>query len=141
MAVFRIIFYSVADPFGWVINDNSEEEKICGCGYGLPRIGEEVFEQLDIVPARISCRWGAFPRHQCCRNCQPSLCNFPKNCLIGVTPEGAAASALFYRLIETAKAIRLTPMSHLSLVFEKLPTATTLLKFLRYYCFGMLIKT
>lgn len=49
-----------------------------------------------------------------------------KNWLFGGTPEGAAASALFYSLIETAKANMLEPFAYLRFIFEKLPTATTL---------------
>jgi len=49
-----------------------------------------------------------------------------KNWLFGGTPEGAAASALFYSLIETAKANMLEPYAYLRYIFEKLPTATTL---------------
>jgi len=49
-----------------------------------------------------------------------------KNWLFGGTPEGAAASALFYSLIETAKANMLEPYAYLRFMFEKLPTATTL---------------
>ena len=40
-------------------------------------------------------------------------------------PEGASASALFYSLIETAKANGLEPHAYLRFIFEKLPTATT----------------
>jgi transposase len=36
-----------------VIHDLSEEEKICACGSPLSRIGEEVCEKLDIIPAKI----------------------------------------------------------------------------------------
>jgi transposase len=36
-----------------VIHDLEEEEKICSCGAHLSRIGEEVSEKLDIVPAKI----------------------------------------------------------------------------------------
>jgi Transposase and inactivated derivatives len=36
-----------------VIHDLAEEEKTCGCGCMKSRIGEEVSEQLDIIPARI----------------------------------------------------------------------------------------
>ena len=36
-----------------VIHDLAEEEKTCGCGCLKSRIGEEVSEQLDIIPARI----------------------------------------------------------------------------------------
>ena len=36
-----------------VIHDLSEEEKVCACGYIKSRIGEEVSEQLDMIPAKI----------------------------------------------------------------------------------------
>lgn len=35
------------------IHDISDEEKVCACGSQLSRIGEEVSEKLDIVPARM----------------------------------------------------------------------------------------
>jgi transposase len=35
------------------IHDISDEEKVCACGCQLVRIGEEVSEKLDIVPARM----------------------------------------------------------------------------------------
>jgi len=35
-----------------VVHDLPEPEKVCGCGSALTRIGEEVSEKLDIVPAR-----------------------------------------------------------------------------------------
>ena len=36
-----------------VIHDLGEEEKVCGCGCKMERIGEETAEQLDIVPAKM----------------------------------------------------------------------------------------
>ncbi len=36
-----------------IIYDLSEEEKKCGCGSELSRIGEEVSEKLDVVPAQV----------------------------------------------------------------------------------------
>lgn len=36
-----------------VIHDLPESEKVCACGSGLSRIGSEVSEKLDIVPAKI----------------------------------------------------------------------------------------
>ena len=36
-----------------VVHDLSEDEKVCGCGIQLKRIGEEVSERLDIVPAKV----------------------------------------------------------------------------------------
>jgi transposase len=36
-----------------VIHDLAEEEKVCPCGAALSRIGEEICEKLDYVPAKI----------------------------------------------------------------------------------------
>ena len=36
-----------------VIHDLSEEEKTCQCGCMKSRVGEEISEQLDIIPAKI----------------------------------------------------------------------------------------
>jgi transposase len=36
-----------------VEHDLSEEEKVCGCGAKLDRIGDEVSEKLDIIPAKV----------------------------------------------------------------------------------------
>ena len=35
-----------------VIHDLPESEKVCECGAPLSRIGEDVCEKLDIIPAR-----------------------------------------------------------------------------------------
>ena len=52
-----------------VIHDLNEEEKICACGAELSRIGEEVCEKLDIIPAKIQ-----VIRHirykYACKNCE-----------------------------------------------------------------------
>ncbi|HEB70646.1 MAG TPA: transposase [Desulfobulbus sp.] len=49
-----------------------------------------------------------------------------KNWLFSGTPEGAEASALFYSLIETAKANKLEPYAYLRYIFDKLLLAATL---------------
>ena len=49
-----------------------------------------------------------------------------KNWLFSDTPAGAEASALWYSLIETAKANGREPFEYLLKVFEKIPTAETL---------------
>jgi transposase len=36
-----------------VVHDLDVSEKICACGCELSRIGEEVTEKLDIIPAKI----------------------------------------------------------------------------------------
>ncbi|WP_321495238.1 transposase domain-containing protein [uncultured Desulfobacter sp.] len=48
-----------------------------------------------------------------------------KNWLFSVTPEGAAASAAIYSLIETAKANGLEPYWYFRYLLEKLPDAMT----------------
>jgi transposase len=52
-----------------VIHDLPEEEKVCGCGCELSRIGEEVSEQLDIIPARIQVLRHIRPKYAC-RQCE-----------------------------------------------------------------------
>lgn len=48
-----------------------------------------------------------------------------KNWLFSASPEGAAASAALYSLIETAKANGLEPYWYLRYLLEKLPDAMT----------------
>lgn len=48
-----------------VLHDLPEEEKICGCGCRLSRIGEEVSEKLDIVPAKIQVIRHIRPKYAC----------------------------------------------------------------------------
>lgn len=36
-----------------VVEDIDESEKVCACGAELSRIGEDVCEKLDIIPAKI----------------------------------------------------------------------------------------
>lgn len=52
-----------------IIHDVSEDEKRCGCGAQKQRIGEEVAEQLDIVPARIQVLRHIRPKYAC-RQCE-----------------------------------------------------------------------
>lgn len=51
------------------IHDIPENEKVCGCGNELSRIGEEVSEQLDIVPAQIRVIRNIRPKYAC-RRCE-----------------------------------------------------------------------
>ena len=52
-----------------VIHDIPEEEKVCGCGSQLSRIGEETSEQLDIIPAKIRVIRNIRPKYAC-RHCE-----------------------------------------------------------------------
>ena len=52
-----------------VVHDIDESEKICACGCELSRIGEEVTEKLDIIPAKIQVIRHIRPKYAC-KNCE-----------------------------------------------------------------------
>ena len=54
-----------------VLIDIDEDEKKCGCGHQLVRFGEEVSEQLDLIPAQVKVIRTIRPQYSC-RNCEGS---------------------------------------------------------------------
>lgn len=52
-----------------VIEDIDESEKVCACGAELSRIGEDVCEKLDIVPAKIQVIRIVRPKYAC-KSCE-----------------------------------------------------------------------
>jgi transposase len=52
-----------------VIHDIDENEKVCGCGAHLSKIGEDVSEKLDIIPAVIRVIRHIRPKYAC-RKCE-----------------------------------------------------------------------
>ena len=52
-----------------IIHDVPEEQKRCGCGAEKSRIGEEVAEQLDVIPARVQVLRHIRPKYAC-RQCE-----------------------------------------------------------------------
>lgn len=61
------------------MHDISEHEKTCSCGCQKSHIGDEVSEQLDIIPAVIQVLQHRRKKYAC-KNCEGSLstANFPK---------------------------------------------------------------
>ena len=54
-----------------IIHDIDDADKICGCGSKLSRIGEEVSEQLDIIPAQVQVIRHVRPKYVCKnKNCE-----------------------------------------------------------------------
>lgn len=51
------------------VHDIPEEEKVCGCGCRLSRIGEEVTEELDIIPRQYRVVRHIRPKYAC-RQCE-----------------------------------------------------------------------
>jgi transposase len=47
------------------IHDISDEEKQCACGQPMVRIGEEICEKLEVIPARIRVRRHVRPKYAC----------------------------------------------------------------------------
>lgn len=54
-----------------MIHDIAESEKTCGCGEPLRRIGQEVCEKLEIIPAQVRVRRHVRPKYAC-RACEGS---------------------------------------------------------------------
>ena len=54
-----------------IIHDIAEEQKMCGCGAKMVRIGEEVSEKLEIIPAQIKVIRHIRPKYAC-RVCEGS---------------------------------------------------------------------
>jgi transposase len=52
-----------------IVHDIPEAEKVCACGARLSRIGEEVSEQLEVIPARAKVIRHIRPKYAC-RACQ-----------------------------------------------------------------------
>jgi len=55
-----------------VVHDIDEKDKDCGCGAQLSRIGEDVSEKLDIIPAQIRVIRIIRPKYAC-KNCEGAL--------------------------------------------------------------------
>lgn len=54
-----------------IIHDIADEDKHCGCGKDLVKIGEDVSERLHIEPAKIYVERHIYPKYAC-RNCEGS---------------------------------------------------------------------
>jgi transposase len=52
-----------------IVHDIPEEQKVCACGAVMSRMGEEVSEQLEIIPARAKVIRHVRPKYAC-RSCQ-----------------------------------------------------------------------
>jgi transposase len=52
-----------------IVHDLADEDKVCACSDVLHRIGEEVMEQLDIIPAQVRVLRHIRPKYAC-RRCE-----------------------------------------------------------------------
>lgn len=104
-----------------VIVDITEEEKVCACGTPLSRIGEEVSEKLDIIPAKVQVLRTIRPKYAC-KGCEGveseggavKIAEPPAEMI----PKGlATAGTLAY--VATAKYADGTPLYRLSKILDR----------------------
>jgi transposase len=104
-----------------VIVDIAEEEKVCGCGTPLSRIGEEVSEKLDIIPATVRVLRTIRPKYAC-KACE-GVESEGKTVKIAepspeMVPKGlATAGTLAY--VATAKYADGTPLYRLAKILDR----------------------
>lgn len=104
-----------------VIHDIDESEKMCACGTELSRIGEEVTEKLDIVPATVQVLRHIRPKYAC-KGCEGvesegatvKIAEAP----LELIPKGmATAGTVAY--VATAKYVDATPLYRLEKILAR----------------------
>jgi transposase len=93
------------------LHDIDDADKICGCGCELSRIGEEVSEQLDVIPAQVQVIRHIRPKYAC-KNCEGIEDDGPTVKIAPVPPQiipKSIASPGLLSHILTAKFIDHTP--------------------------------
>jgi len=105
-----------------IIHDLDESEKSCGCGSQLKRIGEEVCEKLDYVPARIQVERHIRYKYACpaCEGVDdegPTVKIAP--CPIQFIPKSMATAGLVAHIV-TAKFEDALPLYRQEKIFDRL---------------------
>ena len=110
-----------------VIHDLKEEEKVCGCGCIKDRIGQEVCEKLDIIPAKV--RVIRHIRYKyACKNCEgveseeAAVKTAPLPAQI--IPQGIATAGLLAHII-TSKFVDGLPFYRQEKIFERMGVELT----------------
>jgi len=105
-----------------VIHDLKEEEKICACGCMKSRIGEEVSEQLDIIPAKMQVIRNIRYKYVC-KNCEGVEADEPAVKIAPMPeqmiPKSMAAPGLLAHVI-TAKFVDAIPFYRQESQFKRL---------------------
>lgn len=105
-----------------VFQDLKESEKVCGCGSELSRIGEEVSEKLDIVPAKMQVIKNIRYKYAC-KSCEGVESEGGAVRIAPVTPQlipqGIATPGLLSYII-TAKYADALPLYRQEKIFERI---------------------
>jgi transposase len=104
-----------------VIHDIDEAEKVCACGVELSRIGEEVCEKLDIIPAKIQVIRHIRPKYAC-KNCEGVESDGPTVLIAPpppqIIPKGIATPGLLAH-VAVAKYADALPLYRQEKMFER----------------------
>ena len=105
-----------------IIHDIDEQEKICHCGAELSRIGEEVSEKLDIIPAVIQVVRHIRPKYSC-KHCENAAENGPTVKIapvpVQLLPKAIASGGLMAHIL-TAKFVDSLPFYRQERQFDRL---------------------
>ncbi|MEN6440238.1 MAG: IS66 family transposase [Syntrophobacter sp.] len=105
-----------------VIHDIDESEKVCACGAGLSKIGEDVCEKLDIIPAKVQVIRHIRPKYAC-RNCEGVESSGPTVKISPpppqIIPKGIAAPGLL-AYVAVSKYCDALPLYRQEKMFERL---------------------
>lgn len=104
------------------VHDIDESQKACACGAELTKIGEEVCEKLDIIPAKVQVIRHIRPKYAC-RNCEgvestgPAVLIAPPPAQI--IPKGIATPGLLAH-VAVSKYADALPLYRQEKIFERL---------------------
>ena len=105
-----------------IIHDIDEQEKICHCGAELSRIGEEVAEKLDIIPAVIQVVRHIRPKYSC-KHCENAAEKGPTVKIapvpVQLLPKAIASGGLMAHIL-TAKFVDSLPFYRQERQFDRL---------------------
>ena len=106
-----------------VVHDISEEEKICGCGTELTRIGEEISEKLEIIPAQVKVIRHIRPKFAC-KGCEGDEDEGASAVKIAPAPEQllpkSIATAGLLSYIVTSKYEDALPLARQEKIFDRI---------------------
>ena len=99
-----------------VVHDLDEEDKICSCGCTLQKIGEEITEQLDIVPAKVQIIQNIKYKYAC-KKCEETIktAKAPKHPI-----PGSIATAGTLSHVITSKFCDHLPLYRQEVIFQRM---------------------
>jgi transposase len=105
-----------------VVYDIGEDQKLCACGFQLSRIGEEISEKLDIIPAKMQVIRNIRYKYAC-KNCEGVESDAPTvqiaPAAAQIIPKSLATEGLLAHIV-TAKFEDALPLYRQSKIFNRM---------------------